>query len=71
MQQTCKNCKFYTPRFDYSDKFINGNRGECKKIIEEYIEKVKDTDSILFEVGGHYDSVAVGKDFGCIHFKFK
>lgn len=71
MIKTCKWCIFFTPRFGYTDNYKNGKRGDCEKIIEEYGTTIKETDAIIFGVGGHYDSVEVGEDFGCIHFKNK
>ena len=70
---TCKTCKHY-------------DEGECRMIAEQGyhgkyypyvyhedsppIEPFKD-DRIIFGDGGHYDSVSVGENFGCIHHEAK
>lgn len=64
----CVSCKYYEP--------ISEKHGNCQKIFEEYEswgEDVIETpdDVIVFGDGGHYDSVVVGKNFGCIHFENK
>lgn len=71
MKNSCKDCVFWKVISGFSDKTLDGLRGNCEKIIEEYSDSILETDAIIFGVGGHYDSVSVGKDFGCIHFKGK
>lgn len=66
----CENCKYFKPLTGFTDKSLDGERGDCEKIFEE--ENVNaPNDVIIFGVGGHYDSIAVGKNFGCIHFENK
>lgn len=81
----CKDCIFYKPKsrqgiiFKYGHcKKINDSptledlglkyiedEGECF-----VVDSKSALDKILFD-GGHYDSVFVGEDFGCIHFEKK
>lgn len=63
---TCKNCKYYVQITNF---------GDCKMVVESCNDDPRATDDevdkIIFGVGGHYDSVWVGENFGCIHFEEK
>lgn len=65
----CKDCKYFEPLTGFTDKSRDNTRGDCKKIFEEYGDLIAPKNRIIFGCGGHYDSVTVGINFGCLHFK--
>jgi hypothetical protein len=70
MLRICRNCAWWEDIFD-DDK----DRGACNnetKIVFNEDESIDDcpTDGVLFSTDGDY-ALAIGADFGCIHWKVK